>query len=56
MESSLQKRLLQTLISLDRKEISMFHVVMLPDFFVDHLVSLDTVEKMCNSVKNIAAQ
>jgi sugar/nucleoside kinase (ribokinase family) len=56
METSLQKRLLQTLQGLDRKEISTFHVVMLPDFFVDHFVSLDTVEKTCNSVKTVAAQ
>jgi sugar/nucleoside kinase (ribokinase family) len=56
MESSLQKRLLQSLQSLDRKEISTFHVVMLPDFFVDHFVSLDTVEKTCNAVKTVAAQ
>jgi len=56
MESSLQKRLLQTLQSLDRKEISTFHVVMLPDFFVDHFVSLDTVEKTCNAVKTVAEQ
>jgi sugar/nucleoside kinase (ribokinase family) len=56
MESSLQKRLLQTLQNLDRKKISVFHVVMLPDFFVDHFVSLDTVEKTCHAVKTIAAQ
>jgi sugar/nucleoside kinase (ribokinase family) len=56
MESSLQKRLLQTLQSLDRKEISMLHVVMLPDFFADHFVSLNTVEKTCNAVKTVAAQ
>ena len=29
---------------------------MLPDFFVDHFVSLDTVEKMCTAVKTVAAQ
>jgi sugar/nucleoside kinase (ribokinase family) len=29
---------------------------MLPDFFVDHFVSLDTVEKTCNAVKIVAAQ
>jgi sugar/nucleoside kinase (ribokinase family) len=56
MDVALQKRLLQTLHSLDRKEISRFHVVMLPDFFVDHFVSLDTVEKTCNAVNHIAAQ
>ncbi|MCX6662966.1 MAG: carbohydrate kinase family protein [Euryarchaeota archaeon] len=56
MESSLQKRLLQTLQGLERTEFSTFHVVMLPDFFVDHFVSLDTVEKTCNAVKTVAAQ
>ena len=56
MESSLQKRLLQTLQGLDKKEISTFHVVMLPDFFVDHFVSLDTVEKTFDAVKTVAAQ
>ena len=29
---------------------------MLPDFFVDHFLSLDTVEKTCNAVKTVAAQ
>ena len=56
MESSLQKRLLHTLQSLDRNEVSLFHVVMLPDFFVDHFVSLGTVEKTCTAVKTVAAQ
>jgi len=56
MESSLQKRLLQTLQGLERTELPTFHVVMLPDFFVDHFVSLDTVEKTCNAVKTVAAQ
>jgi len=56
MDSSLQKRLLHTLQSLDRKEVSLLHVVMLPDFFVDHFVSFDTVEKTCNAVKTVAAQ
>ncbi|MBE3121447.1 MAG: carbohydrate kinase family protein [Thermoplasmata archaeon] len=56
MESSLQKRLLQTLQGLERTELPTFHVVMLPDFFVDHFISLDTVEKTCNAVKTVAAQ
>ena len=56
MESPLEKRLLHTLQCLDRKEVSKVHVVMLPDFFVDHFVALDTVEKTCNAVKTIAAQ
>jgi sugar/nucleoside kinase (ribokinase family) len=56
MEFSLQKRLLDTLQNLDRKEISMLHVVMLPDFFVDHFISYDTVEKMCTAIKTVAEQ
>ncbi|DAC73339.1 MAG TPA: hypothetical protein DSN98_00180 [Thermoplasmata archaeon] len=56
MEPSLQKRLLQRLLDLERKELSTFHVVMLPDFFVDHFVSFDTVDKTCNSIKTVAAQ
>jgi len=56
MESSLQKRLLQTLQGLERTELSTFHVVMLPDFFVDHFVSLNTIEKTFNAVKTVAAQ
>ncbi|HUT00114.1 MAG TPA: carbohydrate kinase family protein [Candidatus Thermoplasmatota archaeon] len=56
MESSLQKRLLQRLVGLERKKLSTFHVVLLPDFFVDHFVFFDTVEKTCNSIKTIAAQ
>jgi len=56
MGSSLQKRLLQTLQGLERTELPTFHVVMLPDFFVDHFVSLDTVEKTWKAVKTVAAQ
>lgn len=56
MESSLQKRLLDRLQGLNRKEVSNVHVVMLPDFFIDHFISLDTVDKMCTTVKTVAAQ
>jgi sugar/nucleoside kinase (ribokinase family) len=56
MESSLQKRLLSRLQSLERKELPAFHVVMLPDFFVDHFVYFGTVEKACQDVRTIATQ
>ena len=56
MESSLQKRLLQTLQNLERKDLPGFHVVMLPDFFVDHFISLKTVQETCITVQRIAAQ
>jgi sugar/nucleoside kinase (ribokinase family) len=56
MDSSLQKRLLHTLQNLDKKEVPTLHVVMLPDFFVDHFVSLENVEKTCTVIKTVAAQ
>jgi len=56
MEFPLHRRLIQTLERLDRKDISRFHAVMLPDFFVDQFVSLNSVEDTCNAVKNIASQ
>jgi sugar/nucleoside kinase (ribokinase family) len=56
MESSLQKRLLQRLVGLEKKNLPTFHVVLLPDFFVDHFVFFDTIEKTCNGIKTIAAQ
>lgn len=56
MEDSLQKRLLKTLQDIDQKILGAFHIVMLPDFFVDHIVSLDSVEKTCSMVKTLAAQ
>jgi sugar/nucleoside kinase (ribokinase family) len=56
MESSLQKRLLQTLQNLERKDIPKFHVVFLPDFFVDHFVSLTTVQETFRTIQTIATQ
>jgi len=56
MEYSLQKRLLQSLQSIDRTELPKYHIVMLPDFFVDHFVFFETIEKICHDVQTIAAQ
>ncbi len=56
MESFLQKRLLQRLLSLERKELPSFHIVMLPDFFVDHFVYFDSLEKTCQDVQSIAVR
>ncbi len=56
MEPFLEKRLLQRLLRLERKELPAFHVVMLPDFFVDHFVYFDSVEKTCQDVHTIAAR
>jgi len=56
MESFLQKRLLHRLLSLERKELPTFHIVMLPDFFVDHFVYFDSLEKTCQDLQSIAVQ
>ncbi|KYK23073.1 hypothetical protein AYK25_06840 [Thermoplasmatales archaeon SM1-50] len=56
MQLSLQKRLLQRLQDIDQKKLPRVHVVMLPDFFVDHVLCFDSVETTCNDIKTIAEQ
>ncbi|MBN1861195.1 MAG: carbohydrate kinase family protein [Candidatus Thermoplasmatota archaeon] len=56
MEPSLQKRLLQRLQNINQKDLSTFHVVMLPDFFLDHILSFSTMQKTCDEIKAIASQ
>jgi sugar/nucleoside kinase (ribokinase family) len=56
MERTLQKRLLQTLQNLERKDIPTYDVVLLPDFFVDHFLSLQTVENLNTTVQKVVAQ
>jgi sugar/nucleoside kinase (ribokinase family) len=56
MDPLLQKRLYKTLQTINREKLPEFHAVMLPDFFVDHFLSLETVEKTFNAVQSIARQ
>lgn len=56
MELTLQERLLRDLQAIERKTLSSYHVVMLPDFFIDHILMLDSVEKTCGDIKTIARQ
>ena len=56
MEFSLQRQLLQRLQDINQKELPEYDVVMLPDFFVDHVLSLDAVEQTCATVHSIATQ
>lgn len=56
MDRSLQKRVLNRLQDMDQKSLPLLHVVMLPDFFVDHLLLFQSVEKTNSSIKTIAAQ
>jgi sugar/nucleoside kinase (ribokinase family) len=56
IEPSLQKRLLQTLQEIKTEKLPTLHVVMLPDFFVDHFIHLENIEKTCADIKTVAAQ
>jgi sugar/nucleoside kinase (ribokinase family) len=56
MEPSLEKRVLQRLLNLKRDQLPSFHIVMLPDFFLDHFVYFDSVEKTCQEIQTIATQ
>jgi sugar/nucleoside kinase (ribokinase family) len=56
MEFSLQRQLLQRLQDINQKELQDYDIVMLPDFFVDHVLSLDAVEQTCATVQSIATQ
>ncbi|MCU0851045.1 MAG: carbohydrate kinase family protein [Candidatus Thermoplasmatota archaeon] len=56
MEISLEKRLLQRVQGLQREKLPGFHIVMLPDFFVDHFVYFDSVDTTCQEIQKIAAQ
>jgi sugar/nucleoside kinase (ribokinase family) len=56
MESSLIKRVLQRVQNIEEKQLPRFHIVMLPDFFLDHFVYFDSVENACHGIQQIAAQ
>lgn len=56
MELSLPKRLEQSMQAIDRRSIGKCHVVMLPDFFVDHFVSLESADTTWTAVKALVAQ
>jgi sugar/nucleoside kinase (ribokinase family) len=56
MERSLQKRLLSTLRNLERKNLQRFPIVLLPDFFVDHIISLKSVTQMHVAVQTLVSQ
>ena len=56
MEPSLKKRLFQRLQGINQKDLPTFHVVMLPDFFVDHILSFDSIQKSFNEIEIIASR
>jgi len=56
MDLPLVKRLEQTLQALDRRTFTKAHVVMLPDFFLDHFVSLESTKKTWTAVDALTKQ
>ncbi len=56
MDQPLLGRLGRTLQNLDRSTLAKSHVVMLPDFFVDHFVSLESPKKTSNAIDTLVKQ
>ena len=56
MDEALKKRLLDKLNDIDLKKLSDLHVVLLPDFFVDHFLYFDEFEESTDKIKNIYLQ
>jgi len=56
IDNSLKERLLNKLKELNKKELSEFSVVLMPDFFVDHFLYLDEFENAYDKIKNTYSQ
>ena len=56
MDKSLKKRLLDKLNDIDPQKLSDTHIVLLPDFFVDHFLYFDDFEGSADKLKKIYLQ
>ncbi len=56
MENSLKSHLLKKLKEIDQKELKDYHVVLLPDFFIDHFLTLNEFNFTFTQIKNIYDQ
>lgn len=56
MDSGLQHRLIEKLKSIDRQNISEINVVLLPDFFVDHFLTLQNFDENISKIQSIYQQ
>lgn len=56
MDTTLQQRLLEKLRAVDDGETVSHHVVLLPDFFVDHVLALGSFDQAASRVKDIYRQ
>src|SRR4030042_6892466 len=56
LEEKLKIRLLDKLKQIDKQNLKELHVLLIPDFFVDHFIYLDEFENTFNRIKNIHQQ
>jgi sugar/nucleoside kinase (ribokinase family) len=56
MDEDLKLRLLEKLNQLNVNQLSDFHIVLLPDFFVDHLLFMDNFEREFTRISDIYVQ
>lgn len=56
MDDDVKTRLLEKLSQIDIKNLSDFHVVLLPDFFVDHFLIMDKFEREFTRIQDVYVQ
>lgn len=56
LDRTLIDRVLNKLIEIDNDELSNKHVVLLPDFFIDHFLTLNEIENNLSRIKEIYSQ
>ena len=56
MDDDVKTRLLEKLNQIDVKRMPDFHVVLLPDFFVDHFLTMDKFERTFTRIQDIYMQ
>ncbi len=56
MDDDVKTRLLEKLNQIDVKRLSDFHVVLLPDFFVDHFLTMDKFEREFTRIQDVYVQ
>ena len=56
MDDNLKKRLIEKLNQIDLKRLADFHVVLMPDFFVDHFLTMNSFEGEFSRIRDIYNQ
>jgi ribokinase len=53
MDEDLKKRLLEKLKQLDKKTLNEINIVLMPDFFIDHFLTMNNINKETSRIKEI---